>query len=433
MGNAKMLILNNKQDSSFKAVLNLKFDSPSLIKFYNLSNNNKRLALGVKQGKNVVKVPLDINENNCQFVLPKNVDINENLFCAVVDVTNAFCPEIVLSGSLNSEIENTKIENAFVATKPEDNSVLYEEEPLEKIEELIDKNLQDDATSNYFDACSNCRYRQAFYDGAKCCSSNTKLQKNNENSQNNMQNVIFDNSLDSQYKQELDKNLNSWNINKQSSKENSANSNSGCFKQDSSQKFINGGNCNSNNFSQCQNANFKQNASFNYPETENFIEFNKAYNKNLEDVQDKSYKNCNCNHGKNMFNMEGNNGSLDLNSSQSNLEQNLSQNYVKETSNDMFNNYSQNLYPNYSNQNYSTNSNSTNDNSTLNTYNNQEFSNGSTQSYPNNIAFTSGNDISINSNEDNFELEDKVQEDYSLEPQTFYEQIKSQLDNLFSK
>ncbi len=188
MENAKMLILNNKQDKSFKAVLNLKLDSPSLIKFYNLAQSRRSLALGIKQSQNVVKVPLQVSENNCEFILPNNVNLDEKMFCAVVDVTNAFCPEIVLSGSLNSEIENTKIESAFVPTKPEDNSVLYEEDNTEQIEALIDKNLEEDASSTYYDNCSNCKYRQAFYESGNCGCSNSSKLDNVEKSSNNIQN-----------------------------------------------------------------------------------------------------------------------------------------------------------------------------------------------------------------------------------------------------
>ena len=52
----------------------------------------------------------------------------------MVDVSNAFCPEIVLSGSANNFLQNSKIENAFTQTKPQDLSVLYEEFDDDKIE-----------------------------------------------------------------------------------------------------------------------------------------------------------------------------------------------------------------------------------------------------------------------------------------------------------
>lgn len=191
MENAKTLILNNKSDKNFKAILNLKINEPCLIKFYNLTENSKNYALGIKQNKDVIKVPLKLNNNNCQFELPRTINFNENFFCAVVDVTNIFCPEIVLTGSVNDCFQNSKIESAFVSTKPEDSSSLYENLEEEQIENLIDKNLEEDLNSIYYDSCSNCKYRKAFYDEGSSCSDNinfvcgcNKKQENKEDFQN---------------------------------------------------------------------------------------------------------------------------------------------------------------------------------------------------------------------------------------------------------
>ena len=99
----------------------------------------------------------------------------------MVDVSNAFCPEIVLSGSANNFLQNSKIENAFTQTKPQDLSVLYEEFDDDKIESLVDKNLEEDLNSVYYDACSLCRYRKAFYEeGKKCCCINETDEEKND-------------------------------------------------------------------------------------------------------------------------------------------------------------------------------------------------------------------------------------------------------------
>ena len=183
MESAKMLILNNRNNQDFKAVLNLKASSPSLIKFYNLTSTRKNLALGIKQSTSVVKVPLKLSDNNCQFSLPKEINLKENLFCAIVDVTNAFCPEIVLSGSANGQTENNLIESAFVQTKPQDTSILYEQDQDAQINALIDKNLQDDMNTTYYDNCAECKYKKAFYEGGNCyCHSEpTATQIQNQN------------------------------------------------------------------------------------------------------------------------------------------------------------------------------------------------------------------------------------------------------------
>lgn len=169
MENIKTLILNNKKNKDFKAILNLKDKEPSYIKFFNLSNLPKNYALGIKQKSGVIKIPLKLENNNCQFILPKSINFDENLFCAVVDVTNVFCPEIVLTGSINDSIQNDKIESAFVSSKPKDTSVLYENLEEDQIENLIDKNLEEDLNSTYYDVCAKCKYRKAFYEDGELC------------------------------------------------------------------------------------------------------------------------------------------------------------------------------------------------------------------------------------------------------------------------
>jgi hypothetical protein len=163
----KTVILNSNEQSDFKAVLNLKENEKSVIKFFNLTKLEKNLALGIKQDKNIVKIPLLVCDGKSEFELEKNIDFKKNFLCAVVDVSNAFCPEILLSGSDNSTSQNATIEEAFVQTKPADASVLYEDETSDKIEKIIDKNLIEDMHGKYFDECAGCKYREAFYSGCE--------------------------------------------------------------------------------------------------------------------------------------------------------------------------------------------------------------------------------------------------------------------------
>lgn len=168
MESAKTIILSNKTNKNFKAILNLNSARGS-IKFFNGYLQNKNYALGIKQDGNVLKVPLVLDNNNSEFDFLQKVDLKKEVVCAVVDVTNAFCPELVLSGSLNTVSENNKIEDAFVVKKPEDTSQLYTEDSDEEIENIVEKNIQEDMNSVYFDTCSNCKYRKAFYeDGVSC-------------------------------------------------------------------------------------------------------------------------------------------------------------------------------------------------------------------------------------------------------------------------
>lgn len=390
MENAKMVVLNNKQNSSFKAVLNLKLDSPSIIKFYNFQNPNKRLALGVKQGKNVVKVPLNLNQNNCEFSLPKTVDINQNLFCAVVDVTNAFCPEIMLSGSLNTDDCNTTIESAFVTTKPEDNSVLYEEEPIEKIEEIIDKNLQEDATSNYYDNCSNCRYRQAFYAGGKCCKDISSTSNKPQNSPNIAQNNNISNSIINNLMQDNGQN---------------------------SSQFI---------YDEQQNINKKY--------ENKFVEINNKNSKNIQDQPNQNISNLTQNNLYNNALMEQN-SNTNFNNNFDEIETNYTQNKCYNSNINSLQNSYQNVTSKEKTINSFNNNFSANSNNNLN-LNNSNLNPNFNNDYAYVVQEENAKINAKNSEQNNFTLnEEESQTDNTstFEPQTFYEQIKPQLDNLFNK
>ncbi len=175
--NNKTVILNNSQSENEKAVVSLKENASSIIKFYNLKSQAKNLALGIKQDDKIVKIPLSIMDGKSEFFLQNKIDLSKNLLCAVVDISNAFCPEILLSGSNNTSNENENIEEAFVQKSPDDSTVLYAFDSTDKIEKIIDKNLEEDMQEDYFDACSNCKYREAFYSGCEGYSDNFEAQK----------------------------------------------------------------------------------------------------------------------------------------------------------------------------------------------------------------------------------------------------------------
>ena len=65
--------------------------------------------------------------------------------------------------------------------KPKDTSVLYEEVSGEEIEDLIDKNLEEDLHTTYFDACAKCKYREAFYNEGECLKQNEAKIASQEN------------------------------------------------------------------------------------------------------------------------------------------------------------------------------------------------------------------------------------------------------------
>lgn len=171
MENLKTVILTNNQNKDFKAILNLN-KRDGKIKFFNSELIKNNLALGIKTKSEVLKIPLEINNNNSQFSLPKDIDKETNVLCAVVDVSNIFCPQLILSGSANLKSENNQIENAFIKSKPEDVSSLYEQDTDTEINNLIDKNIQEDEQSIYYDSCAKCKYRKAFYEDCTCFENN---------------------------------------------------------------------------------------------------------------------------------------------------------------------------------------------------------------------------------------------------------------------
>lgn len=185
---AKTVILSGSRDKSAKAILSLK-DKKGEIKFYNMRELPKSLAVGIKQNGKVSKFPLNICGGVGVFDAESKLKIDEPLVCAIVDVSNAFCPELLLCSSGGREEESRKIETAFVQGVPKDRSTLYEEATDNEIENLIDQNLKDDLSCHYYDACANCRYKKAFYDGCDGQKIGEKVTNQTQNVKNCEDNV----------------------------------------------------------------------------------------------------------------------------------------------------------------------------------------------------------------------------------------------------
>ncbi len=163
---ARTVILSGSKDKDAKAILSLKAGGKGEIKFYNMRELPKSLAVGIRQKCKVSKFPLNVCGGVGEFNTESKVSVDEPLFCAVVDVSNAFCPELVLCSSGDKVEENRKIETAFVQGVPKNRATLYEEESQDEIENLIDQNLSDDISCHYYDSCGKCKYKEAFY--AEC-------------------------------------------------------------------------------------------------------------------------------------------------------------------------------------------------------------------------------------------------------------------------
>ena len=163
---ARTVILSGSKNKDAKAILSLKEGGKGEIKFYNMRELPKSLAVGIRQKFKVSKFPLNVCGGVGEFNTESKVSVNEPLFCAVVDVSNAFCPELVLCSSGDKEEDNRKIETAFVQGAPKNRATLYTEDSQDEIENLIDQNLSDDMSCHYYDSCGKCKYKEAFY--AEC-------------------------------------------------------------------------------------------------------------------------------------------------------------------------------------------------------------------------------------------------------------------------
>lgn len=163
---ARTVILSGSKNKDAKAILSLKEGGKGEIKFYNMRELPKSLAVGIRQKCKVSKFPLNVCGGVGEFNTESKVSVNEPLFCAVVDVSNAFCPELVLCSSGDKEEDNRKIETAFVQGAPKNRATLYAEDSQDEIENLIDQNLSDDMSCHYYDSCGRCKYKEAFY--AEC-------------------------------------------------------------------------------------------------------------------------------------------------------------------------------------------------------------------------------------------------------------------------
>ncbi len=171
---ARTVILSGSKNKDAKAILSLKEGGKGEIKFYNMRELPKSLAVGIRQKCKVSKFPLNVCGGVGEFNTESKVSVNEPLFCAVVDVSNAFCPELVLCSNGDKVEDNRKIETAFVQGAPKNRATLYKNESQDEIENLIDQNLSDDMSCHYYDSCSKCKYKEAFYaecDGEKHISS----------------------------------------------------------------------------------------------------------------------------------------------------------------------------------------------------------------------------------------------------------------------
>ena len=167
----RTIILSDEKDKHKKAILNLECGQSVCrgnIKFFNV-DNTKNLSLGIKhENKEVIKIPLSVENLQADFVVSEEIGFLDRIFCAVVCVENKFCPEVVLSGSnLNEDRVKEVVEIAFLQNEKMDSAEMYDIAQENEIEQEIEDNLNEDLCQQDYDMCAKCKYRECFYDDAK--------------------------------------------------------------------------------------------------------------------------------------------------------------------------------------------------------------------------------------------------------------------------
>ena len=191
----KVIFLKSLSGNTNTAILTLNKANSGLditLDLYNISPQN--LALGLNINNNVYKFPINSKKN--QFKLSNVNTIDSNISCAVVDISNISSPKAVLSGTYNV---NQQVVDSFANNNQKQEEVAYNRAKLYEYEDDA-VNEQIDSIINMKDCdknCSNCKYRQAFYehqDKVNSLSKEEKISKTStcttDNSQENFYNEI---------------------------------------------------------------------------------------------------------------------------------------------------------------------------------------------------------------------------------------------------
>ena len=191
----KVIFLKSLSGNTNTAILTLNKANSGLditLDLYNISPQN--LALGLNINNNVYKFPINSKKN--QFKLSNVNTIDSNISCAVVDISNISSPKAVLSGTYNV---NQQVVDSFANNNQKQEEVPYNRAKLYEYEDDA-VNEQIDSIINMKDCdknCSNCKYRQAFYehqDKVNSLSKEEKISKTStcttDNSQENFYNEI---------------------------------------------------------------------------------------------------------------------------------------------------------------------------------------------------------------------------------------------------
>lgn len=163
---SKTLILSSQNKyltNSPRAILTLfnsKNSTSGKIRLYNLDKLNNSVKIGVYYNEQVLSTNLRRNDDCYEFNLEKLLDLNNNVYCALIDTENS--NQLVLCGGSFSGFYFTDEQIAEVSGNF---SPLNDED--EELEEVIDNAILNEETKegciNCEDNCKQCMYKEYFY------------------------------------------------------------------------------------------------------------------------------------------------------------------------------------------------------------------------------------------------------------------------------
>ena len=167
----RTLILNdiNNRSSSKKGVLNLEDVNNQLVgtlRLYNIDDYEvKKSAIGLSAGREVLKIPVNFQDGVCHFKTQNNLNLQDRLSCALVDISEIASPHILIGGTSTYLQEwATRVEQAFYQDElPLNKEEMYSLGEDEEIENAVTQTLEDDKEYQDCSHCSKCKYREAFY------------------------------------------------------------------------------------------------------------------------------------------------------------------------------------------------------------------------------------------------------------------------------
>lgn len=155
------------------------------LRLYNFRQLPQSIALGITSGSEIYKVPLKVVDNIVDFDVAANVNLQEKLSCAMVDISDIMSPKILIGGTSNY-LNNwaDRVEQAFVMdAKTLERDEMYENN-MSEIEKEIESVIDDDKEYKDCSMCTHCKYKEAFFEAEKATPDAIKQEDSQKNDEN---------------------------------------------------------------------------------------------------------------------------------------------------------------------------------------------------------------------------------------------------------